>query len=1443
MTALRARTGRPRASRDAAALAGRARDRLMVLGMTLASFALAFGQAPGAATADTKVDLHIDPGSFLSSVASAWSASTDLGEVHSAQYSGYLWPMGPFFAALHAIGIGPWVVERLWLGVLFALSAWGMVRLMDTLIGRPRGVAHLVAAAFYVLNPYTVIFTARTSLTLIGYAALPWLMIITYHGLRATRGWRGWRSWWWAAAFALVLTSTGGGVNAAVVGWMLVGPLVLALYEPAVGTVRWRDAFGFLVRAGTLGLLASLWWIVPVLVHVHYGINFLQYTEQPPTIWGTNSLTEVLRLMGYWTSYLGVGFGGVIRPFSTVSSTMLFDPVVIAASLLVPALAVAGFVRARRTSYGPLLMLVALVGVLIEVAGFPDGTPVRGTMVWIYEHIFVLSFMRTTNKAAPLVALGVAGLFGLGVRSVLVWARGRRSPSRRRAALIAISVAVAALIGFASLPLVRGSAIDTQLTFKAIPRAWRDVGQDLNRDLPANRRAIVLPGQIFAYYRWGGTLDAVLPRLTTKPVAVRFETPYSDLHADDMLDTVDDLVQQNRLVPGELRPLLQLLSVGSVVTGTDDDISRSGATDPASAAATLAGQGFGTPVKAYGNPTRHPAAAGDLTPGPVLPEVRRYSVSESRGLIRVEPTGPATVVDGAALTLADLAAFGTLPSQTPILYAGDQTSSGLRSLARAGADLVVGDSNRRQVYVPQSTQQNRGAVLAQTATLPVDSAGVDPFTARGSAAQTVSALQGARYVQTPSSYGELQFPETAPIAAFDGDPQTAWIADRTAPVADRWIQIGFDAPRAVPYVDILPFNDAHQTVTEVDVNGIAHRVGRGWTRVPVNLHGVSAIRVTIDALIKPRHGDAGAGGLREVRIPGVHLRNWLRAPVLVGRDLAGMNLSHDSLTYLLDRQTGDDPFRRSLNGPNSLLDQLSARGDAEPVLQRILFTPQARRYRVGAWVYPAVSAPDSALDALAGDRSGPRFDSSGRYQNQPAWRASSAFGTGAGPGWVGVYDPGEVPAPWIGWSTARPRAVSGLRLTPSMLPVRTPQRVVVSWPGGHTAPLPVGSGGTVALGRTVRARRFRITITAAAFPAGLTARRREAPAVGIGHVTVPGLAAPRLPTSGPLNAPCGTIAFTIDGRRIPMLPQGTVQALDAGQPMLARGCGPAAGAVAMGAGVQHVAALPGTFSIDSLRLASPAPTPVRAPVSGGRVVNPGSIGESEVSGTRVSLRGRSWIVLGESWDAGWTATCNGRSLGAPQVIDGYANGWLAPASCTHVAIAFGPQSGIEHSYLAAIIAVALMVLLIAFGLTRRASLITGPGRSPGAADAETATEIPGRPWLRRPSLRALPRALGIALVVAIPLGYWFALRAGAALFVLVALVIWLALDNRTLILLAAGLLGIVVPAIYLLATPADKGGYNFAYSVQLIWAHWVGVAAIVLLCLVLLRIIRARRVR
>ena len=97
-------------------------------------------------------------------------------------YSGYL-------ALGHAVGLPMWFAHRLWLGALLALAAYGIVRLLDALSDRPRGALHVVAAAVYVVNPYVAVYADRTTVALLAYAALPWMLLIVHRGLRAPRSW------------------------------------------------------------------------------------------------------------------------------------------------------------------------------------------------------------------------------------------------------------------------------------------------------------------------------------------------------------------------------------------------------------------------------------------------------------------------------------------------------------------------------------------------------------------------------------------------------------------------------------------------------------------------------------------------------------------------------------------------------------------------------------------------------------------------------------------------------------------------------------------------------------------------------------------------------------------------------------------------------------------------------------------------------------------------------------------------------------------------------------------------------------------------------------------------------------------------------------------------------------------------------------------------------
>src|SRR3954468_7580442 len=576
-----------------ASVSARVRSRRVPRALSALAFARALMQRPGWSSSDTKIDLHTDPIHFLGEITSLWTPSSGLGGVESAQYAGYLFPMGPFFALGHALGLSDWVVDRLWLGLLLACGWWVMVRLAEALGAARTSAGAATAGLAYLLNPYVVVFANRTTVTLLAYALLPWLVLVAWRGLREPVRWRR------PAIFALLVAASGGGVKAAGAALALLAPLALVLYEPLTRAVPWRAAWQFGWRALAASFVASLWWIAPAAAQAAYGVDFLRFTEPAGAIWATTSLSESFRAMGYWISYIGVGFNGIVRPYFSDAGMLLFNHLVVTATLLVPGLALLAFAWTRRRRYAALFLALVLLGTLLMAIGFPEGTPLRRGATFAYNHLSSVRFLRTTYKAGPLVVLGVAGLGAMAVEVAAA-----RMTARLR---VAGALALAALLAAAAWPLVSGDAVDRQVSWKQIPPGWRAAARDLDRGLGDNARAVVLPGQLYAFYRWGGTVDPILPSLTKKPVAVRNAVPYGDLRGTDLLWTTDALLQQGRALPGQLRPLLQLMSVRNVIAAGDDDVNRSGAVDPAAS-------------------IRAPAAQR-LAPGPrYSPEVRRFGV-------------------------------------------------------------------------------------------------------------------------------------------------------------------------------------------------------------------------------------------------------------------------------------------------------------------------------------------------------------------------------------------------------------------------------------------------------------------------------------------------------------------------------------------------------------------------------------------------------------------------------------------------------------------------------------------------------------------------------------------------------------------------------------------------------------------------------------------------
>jgi len=1389
------------------------------LGLSVAAFALAVSQRPGWASSDTKIGLHVDPLKLLGEVADVWSSSGTTGHVQGGQYSGYLLPMGPFFALLRLIGVSPWLSQRLWLGLVLAVGAWGMVRLIDVLHCRQRGWAHAGAGAFMLLNGFVVTFANRTSVTLLALAVLPWLLVAVHRGLRQPKGWRE------PAVVALLVTISGGGVNSAVTALMLIGPLLLCLYELAMRTISPRALAQFCVRALPLTLLASLWWIAPVLVQASYGIDFLQFTEQPGTIWQTGSLTESLRVMGYWISYLGVGFGSPRQPYFTDASVLLFSAPVVVCGLLTAALPLLGLRWTRRAAFAPFFLVLVIVGLCVMSLGWPLGTPMRSAVTFTYNHFPVVQFLRSTYKAGPLVVVGLAGLAGLGIERLAQFI-SQRSGRAAPLGYAALALGCLALLSVAVWPLVRGKAIDQQVVWKGIPKAWTQTANELDATLPQNSRAMVLPGQLYSFYNWGGTVDPILPVLSDRPVVSRSSTPYADLRADNLIWTIDNLVQQQRVLPGQLTQLLGLLGVGQIVTATDDNRILSGSMPPADAARALAIDGKLRQLGAAGPVKSFAPAEGTIAPTRSLAQVSRAAVSNSRGLVRLLPRTPQLIVDGSAGTLAALAGLGEIPANRAIFYAADRTATQLQTAARVGAQIVVGDSNWRRVVVASRVQQSDGAVVSARQSFSEDAAVLDPFPEAGTDAQTVAEYSGLADISAPFSPGFAQFPEHRPFAALDRNERTSWRADRFLDRSRWYLDIAFKRPTDVAAIDLVPDSAARVTVKSVIVNGQRFAVKGGWNHLVVGLKGVRQLRIGVDSDYSATTGGIDAGGIKELRIPGLVTDERLRLPVIASKALSGTDLTHSTLTYLMTRITGDDPYRRESSAADARGTQVRNRSDPELAISRRIVAPARRTYAISGLATFTQTTADSQIDAVAGTRGPIEANSSGRFRGTPGWRASMAFDGSSLRPWIGSWrGPGKS---WISWRTEKRLAISQLRLVPAAPATRRPTLVSLVTDGVAGPPTKVDPDGGVILAAAVTGREFRLKILAAGFPPNTSSSERMRRAVSIGEIEVAGLAHLDVPKRGPIQRRCGVAALAAETTST-LAVAGSVERLDSGLPLELSGC-KQSDSITLEQGSNLVRTEPLTMTPEIVQLNSPAPAGQPAVVGGGRVLSPGTTSGSERSGVKLDPTGPSWLVLGQSWSRGWRASCSGTELGAPQPIDGFANGWPVSASCRSARFYFAPMGAVRVSYaIAAVGIVTLLVLLAAIAVKRRRRPQLEPPSEPLLVDCDPPAKLP------------LRTAVLWGVAAAAICGFIFGLRAGVVLGPLAALLLWRGASAKNLFTAAGLLLAVVVPILYLVLPVRNNGGYNFDYSSELIAAHWVAVLAITLLALGLIRCVIAVR--
>ncbi|MGQ0432032.1 MAG: alpha-(1-_3)-arabinofuranosyltransferase domain-containing protein, partial [Microthrixaceae bacterium] len=898
--------------------------------------ALAYGpflaSSPGRVSADSKQDLYLDPGRFLGRVTDLWDPHIGAGTVPH-QNLGYLFPAAPWFWVMERAGVPDWVAQRLWLGTLSLLAALG-ARWLFRQLGTGRTGA-MAGALVYLLTPYQLAFTARMSVLLLPWAALPWLVGCT---MRATRT-HDWRA---PALLGIVLVFAGG-INASSLVFVALGPLLWVVLDAAGGPMQARRALAGAVRLALVGVGVSIWWAVGVRVQGSHGLPVLQLTEGARTVAELSTPADLLRGMGNWFFYGRDRTGYSLDQAADYGGA---SDLVVVLSYGVPlaGLAAAFVLRWAHRAYFALLVVV---GTVVGVGAWPydDPTPFGALWKTFTSETSVGLALRNTPRAAPLVVLGFAGLLAGVVGSVPM-------PQWRR--LGAGAVAFLAVAGL--LPVwQQGFLTDGMQRPEEIPDYWHAAARAMDAG-DEHTRVLEIPGSSFAAYRWGTTVDPITPGLIDRPYLAREVLPSGGAGTANVLDALDRRMQQGTFEARSLAPIARLLGVGTVVLRAD--LERAGRFDtpePAPLWSALR-RGLGLAPPSRFGPT------GVSPTDPTVPAVALFEVVRPRATVRTAPVTEPVVVAGDGDGLVDAAAAGLLDGTALVMEAAALDDAQLDRALRTGAHLVVTDTNRRRAQTWFYTlRDSRGETERAGRTAP-DPTGydfrLDPFPGSDDDDRTVVEQVGGTVEVTAG--GGPERPEDRGAHAVDGDATTAWRVGGIDPRGARiTITPAAPVPTSTVFLQQPPVPPGGRSLARVrlqvgtkapmDIDLDTSSFSAPGQAVAVPGGVVEQLRVTLveTAPAAPGHRDANPVGLAEVRIGDLTVDEVVRPPIDLLERVGGAAREH-GLDVVLTR------LRVNLPGTD--------RADDETHLDRRLALPVARSFGLSGVARPraGVAAPPAS---------------------------------------------------------------------------------------------------------------------------------------------------------------------------------------------------------------------------------------------------------------------------------------------------------------------------------------------------------------------------------------------------------------------------------------------------------------------------------------------------
>jgi arabinofuranan 3-O-arabinosyltransferase len=971
-----------------------------------------------------------------------------------------------------------------------------------------------------------------------------------------------------------------------------------------------------------------------------------------------------------------------------------------------PTVAGQAFIDASKSSESILALrstaravpLVALALALLSgafVGAFADRT----------SHVFAnrrRTRLRAELALAPRSGLGTGGPQATEPTGRRADRRRVETGSARAAGLVVIA------LGLVAQPsLWMGDMVGSELQRdEDVPSYWKAAAQSISTD--ADTRVWELPGIDFASYRWGNTVDPITPGLTDRATVARELIPLGGSYPMDLLAAADRRMQEQIVDWDAIGPIAGLMNADTLLVRNDLAFERYGTPRPEVLSANLndqrvdlAGrQDFGTDVDLATDPRlggHNESELAALDGMNDVPAVFTVEVENARNIHAAVPAQGGFVLDGAGEGIVDLAGQGVLDTDPLILYSHAIDDATLRQAVSSQAELVVSDSFRKQGRRWGSVRDNAGYTeLAGEEPLEYDPSdarlpGTSGWPEPDDADMTVSELEGPLKQVQASDYGNVVSltPGDRPQLAVDGDLSTAWRVDAFGPAIDERLVLTLDQPTDISALKFVqPLSGSRNrwiTSLEVDVDGETvglieldrssrqrdGQIVRFPTRTDARKIELRVADTNVGEQLDYRRYSGVGFSEVEIGVPAGDDERWLGPTVewtvLPTQSIERLGKQVGAFSVLMSRRRGN---ASEVTHP-----------EEESVIRRRFTVDRERTFAIEGSARLSPFAGEVRTDALLGVPRDSGAASSGALPGSITSRAHAAFDGDPATAWQTSFRTpvtGGFDEPvWLQYGTAEPAKPARARFTiltdgrhsiPQKVQVTADRSTLGTFELATPTSTELKQGymvRTIELGLNRPAHEFRFSFSDVepVESQGTTAPLEVWFPVGIAEVQLSQV--PALPGPRQVNA-CRNDLATLDGQPLSLRIFGDGSDAVRLEPLQVELCGRSA-RLNLQPGEHELETTAGAttgIDLDRLWLRSAADgtalsdASARPPDLAVRLESNSS--DHDVITTNLS--GPTWIVLGESYNLGWTASAKGGdkavALGEPTVFDGFANAWL-----------------------------------------------------------------------------------------------------------------------------------------------------------------------------------------